>query len=179
MALFLIIPFLCFLVSFSSEIVKLLQIPKILSKCNDSSELREKMQYARKELEDARNKEYSGEYARTIKIMRAERKLTDVKNDISQNIRSAQMSGTRVELIGGYALKGVLMVALIIISSWYRYEAVVKYNSKFNLSPLESILSFPTSVPFSISVPMWVFICKISCGHIASLVKSNIISTRK
>lgn len=151
-----------------------LNISKVLAPKNVdvSPVLQEELRQARAELQRVKSSgPGSGEYAFFIKTMRAEQKIKDLEEKYHGERKLGQLKSASTELVVNYVVKAVLYISLVTLSIRNRYNPVLIYSEQFNLEPLQGLLTFPTGIPNSISVPVWVLSCNITFRLISSLIQ--------
>jgi len=128
---------------------------------------------AREELEVVRNAEHSGEYARTIKIMRAERKVTEAEAKLKSARGVENLMRMGIDTAVFYGSKVLLSLITVIVSIRNRGTPVMIIDEGISLAPFTGLLSFPTGVANAISVPAWAFSCNLTFRLIYGLVKNR------
>lgn len=173
MQLILIITLICLLLNLAHDIIKKLRIGKwFVGKSKaENAELEQQLAAAKENLEKVKNGPSSGEYALFVKTMRAEQKIKDIEEKMVGDKNMDRLKTISIELVGGYVLKVILLLVLLGFSIWYRYTPILLYDDRFYFSPFGLLLSFPTDVPNSISVPVWVLVCNFSFGKLIAFIK--------
>ncbi|XP_016990331.1 guided entry of tail-anchored proteins factor 1 [Drosophila rhopaloa] len=142
----------------------------------NSSEIRhlqKEVESAREQVEEVRNAEHSGEYARTIKIMRAERKVTDAEAKLKSARGVENLMRMGIDTAVFYGSKVLLSLITVIVSIRNRGTPVMIIDEGISLAPFTGLLSFPTGVANAISVPAWAFSCNLTFRLIYGLVKNR------
>lgn len=131
------------------------------------------MDSAREQVEEVRNAEHSGEYARTIKIMRAERKVTEAEAKLKSARGVENLMQMGIDTAVFYGSKVLLFLITVIVSVRNRGTPVMVIDEGISLAPFTGLLSFPTGVANAISVPAWAFSCNLTFRLIYGLVKNR------
>ncbi|CAD6992570.1 tail-anchored protein insertion receptor WRB [Ceratitis capitata] len=177
MFLFITITVLCLLLTIVGDLVKLLQLSKIfrcVSGSATSDELQQQLQEAQDKVERVRQSAAATtHYTYTVKLMRAENELRTIKTKLRSEGNVQRLKGASVELVVGYLLKGIISVALFVITVRNRYAPVIIFNENISFEPLGGLLSFPTGVPNAISVPFWALSCNSAFRLILNALKAK------
>uniref|UniRef100_A0A0A1WIJ4 Tail-anchored protein insertion receptor WRB n=1 Tax=Zeugodacus cucurbitae TaxID=28588 RepID=A0A0A1WIJ4_ZEUCU len=177
MFLFVTIAILCLLLTIVGDLVKLLQLSKIfrcVSGSASSDELHQQLKEAREKVERIRQgSTETSHYTYTVKLMRAENELKTIQSKLRTEGNMQRLKGASVELVVGYLLKGIISLALFIITVRNRYAPVIVFNENISFEPLGGLLSFPTGVPNAISVPFWALSCNSAFRLILNALKGK------
>jgi hypothetical protein len=57
-----------------------------------------------------------------------------------------------------YGVKFIIGFSLFLVTILNRKQAVIVFGDKFNFTPFSSVISYPSNIENSISLPFWVFI---------------------
>ncbi|XP_068617704.1 guided entry of tail-anchored proteins factor 1 [Battus philenor] len=89
-----------------------------------------------------------------------QRKINKLESQLKEN-RSSRMSKS-LAIIGSVHIICQIVVALVIVVSviWFRREPIVAL--KGDLSPLSTVLRYPSEMPNAISTHVWVLITNLS-----------------
>ncbi|KAH8379052.1 hypothetical protein KR009_002824 [Drosophila setifemur] len=142
-------------------------------KSSDIKRLQAELITAREEVDVVREAEHSGEYVRTIKIMRAERKVQDAEAQLkfARNVDNVLKMG--IDTTAYYVSKVLLSLITVIVSVRNRGSPVMIIDEGISLAPFTGLLSFPTGVANAISVPAWAFSCNLTFRLIYGLIKNR------
>ncbi|XP_030372479.1 tail-anchored protein insertion receptor WRB [Scaptodrosophila lebanonensis] len=176
MELFIIILLLCLLTTLLPDFLRnYLKLSRFLVRGTGATEASFDLELnaAREEVENVRNAQHSGEYARTIKIMRAEQKVKDVEEKIKVARTMASIKQSGIDTIAYYASKVIMTIVLIIVSISNRGTPVMVFSETINLQPLGGLLSFPTGISNAVSVPVWSFSCNFTFRLLYGLIKNR------
>lgn len=102
------------------------------------------------------------------KYARTERKMNKIKselNTLTQTRRGAQLKVTLGLNVAFHSLEAVIFIFLIFT---FRHDPVVIFPAEW-LSPLGSLISFPTSVHGAVSVPLWIMVCRSALRQLANV----------
>ncbi|EDW73296.1 uncharacterized protein Dwil_GK17472 [Drosophila willistoni] len=173
MTLFVLIAIMSLLNTFLPDFIRnYLKVSRFWRLRNEETEiLQTELDAAREEVENVRNAEHAGEYAKTIKIMRAERKVNEIELKIKTAQQLETLKKSTIDTISYYVSKLVMTLILIIISVRNRTSPVMILDKQINLWPLEDLLSFPTGIDHAVSVPIWAFSCNFTFRIIRGLIK--------
>ncbi|KAH8319375.1 hypothetical protein KR067_005838 [Drosophila pandora] len=128
---------------------------------------------AREEAEVVRNAEHSGEYARTIKIMRAERKVQKAEANLKSARGMENLLKMGIDTTAFYVSKVLLFIITFIVSVRNRGTPVMIIDEAISLAPFTGLLSFPTGVANAISVPAWAFSCNLTFRLIYGFIEKR------
>lgn len=104
-----------------------------------------------------------------VEYVKLERKLNEIDAAIEQEKKS--QSFTFLTTIGlNYVAKFIFGFALFLVIIFNRHEAVIVFSEKFNFAPFSSIISYPSNVKNSISLPFWVFVNNYVFRQLASKI---------
>lgn len=67
-----------------------------------------------------------------------------------------------------YGIKVLLTLSLIIISITYRGMPVIVFDDRFDFTPFNGLIRFPTGVDGGVSVPFWIFVNSFVSKNFAS-----------
>lgn len=147
---------------------------KTLNKVNQGSDtLRAQLAEARAELAQYSEPERydSSEYSNFIKWFRVKKRVQNLEEELNSQQQSGQMQSVYISLLMKYIVKMILFKILLIISIYYRNTPALIFRDDVNLEPLQSLLSFPTGIKNSISIPIWVIACNAGLGVISTIRK--------
>lgn len=92
-----------------------------------------------------------------VEYVKLERQLQNIEIKIEAEKKNEFFK--QYSTIGvNYAIKFLLGLSLFIIIIFNRRQPVIVFSEKFNFAPFSGIISYPSSVENSISLPFWVFI---------------------
>lgn len=92
-----------------------------------------------------------------VEYVRLERKINDIDIAIEQEKKNQSL--TFLTSFGvNYAAKFIFGLVLFVIVFFKRNQPVIVFSEKFNFAPFSGIISYPSNVANSISLPFWVFI---------------------
>ncbi|KAH8301143.1 hypothetical protein KR018_003657 [Drosophila ironensis] len=143
--------------------------------CRNSKEmhrLQRELTAARQDVEVVRNAEHSGEYSRTIKIMRAERRVQDLEAKLRSARGVENLLKMGIDTTAFYVSKVLLSIVTVIVSVRNRGTPVMIIDEAISLAPFTGLLSFPTGVANAISVPAWAFSCNLTFRLVYGFVKN-------
>ncbi|KAH8360543.1 hypothetical protein KR200_008610 [Drosophila serrata] len=135
--------------------------------------LQKEVDLAREQVEEVRDAEHSGEYARTIKIMRAERKVSEAEAKLKSARGVEHLMRMGIDTAAFYVSKVLLSLITVIVSIRNRGTPVLVIDDSISLAPFTGLLSFPTGVANAISVPAWAFSCNLTFRLLYGLVKNR------
>ncbi|XP_036323054.1 uncharacterized protein LOC118736975 [Rhagoletis pomonella] len=177
MFLLVTIATLCLLLAIIGDLVKLLQLSRIfrcVSGSGSNDELQQQLKEARDKVDRVRQSAAAtSHYTYTVKLMRAENELKAIQSKIRSEGNMQRIKGASVELIVTYLLKGIISLALFILTLRNRYTPVLVFNESVSFEPIGVLLSFPTGIDHAISVPFWVLSCNSAFRMIISAVKGK------
>ncbi|KAH8246734.1 hypothetical protein KR038_005753 [Drosophila bunnanda] len=176
MTLFVLIALLSLLNTILPDFLrKYLKISRLWVARNSSElrQLQKEVDSAREQLEEVRNAEHSGEYARTIKIMRAERKVSEAAAKLKSARGVENFMRMGIDTAAFYISKVLLSLITVIVSIRNRGTPVLVIDESISLAPFTGLLSFPTGVANAISVPAWAFSCNLTFRLIYGFVKNR------
>ncbi|XP_041564279.1 guided entry of tail-anchored proteins factor 1 [Drosophila elegans] len=176
MTLFGLIALLSLLNTFLPDFIRnYLKVSRLWGARNSSEirQLQKEVESAREQVEEVRNAEHSGEYARTIKIMRAERKVTEAEAKLKSARGVENLMRMGIDTAVFYGSKVLLSLITVIVSIRNRGTPVMIIDEGISLAPFTGLLSFPTGVANAISVPAWAFSCNLTFRLIYGLVKNR------
>ncbi|XP_043063978.1 guided entry of tail-anchored proteins factor 1 [Drosophila ficusphila] len=176
MTLFAIIALLSLLNTILPDFIKnYLKVSRLWGARNSSEirQLQSEVDSAREQEEQVRNAEHSGEYARTIKIMRAERKVAEAEAKLKSARGVENLMRMGIDTAVFYGSKVLLSLITVIVSIRNRGTPVMIIDEAISLAPFTGLLSFPTGVANAISVPAWAFSCNLTFRLIYGLVKNR------
>ncbi|EDW17870.1 guided entry of tail-anchored proteins factor 1 [Drosophila mojavensis] len=173
MELFVLIALLCLINTILPDIIRnWVKISRFWKGPKVKPEDQAALQAAREELTQVQNAEHSGEYARKIKTMRAERKVADAESKILRASQMQKLKQSTIDTVAYYVTKVVFSLVVIIVCARHRYSAVMIFDESFSLQPLSGLLSFPTGIYNAISVPTWALSCNFTFRLLYDLVKN-------
>ncbi|KAH8239744.1 hypothetical protein KR032_007484 [Drosophila birchii] len=176
MTLFVLVALLSLLNTILPDFMrKYLKVSRLWCARNASElrELQKEVDSAREQVDEVRNAEHSGEYARTIKIMRAERKVSEAEAKLKSARGVENLMRMGIDTAAFYVSKVLLSLITVIVSIRNRGTPVLVIDESISLAPFTGLLSFPTGVANAISVPAWAFSCNLTFRLIYGLVKNR------
>ncbi|XP_034103683.1 guided entry of tail-anchored proteins factor 1 [Drosophila albomicans] len=173
MQLFILIGLMCLINTILPDFIRnYLKISRFWkSTTNAAAQMQQELDAAREELDNVHSAQHSGEYARKIKTMRAERKVADVEAKIQMSKKMEVLKQSSIDTVAYYASKVLFSFIVVIVCARNRNSAVMIFDDSFNLAPLGGLLSFPTGIYNAISVPAWAFSCNFTFSLLYGLVK--------
>lgn len=92
-----------------------------------------------------------------VEYVKLERKLNDI--DVKIEVQKKNESFKQFTNVGvNYLIKFLLGFSLFLIIIFNRSQPVIVFSEKFNFAPFSKIISYPSNIDNSISLPFWVFI---------------------
>lgn len=92
-----------------------------------------------------------------VEYVKLERKLNDI--EVKIEVEKKNESFKQFANVGvNYVAKFILGFSLFIIIIFNRNQPVIVFSERFNFAPFAKIISYPSSIENSISLPFWVFI---------------------
>lgn len=92
-----------------------------------------------------------------VEYVKLERRLNDIEVKIELEKKNESMK--QFANVGvNYAAKILLGFSLFIVIIFNRSQPVIVFSDKFNFAPFSKIISYPSSIENSISLPFWVFV---------------------
>ncbi|XP_017026377.1 guided entry of tail-anchored proteins factor 1 [Drosophila kikkawai] len=176
MTLFVLIALLSLLNTILPDFIrKYLKVSRLWGARNSSElrQLQKEVDSAREQADEVRNAEHSGEYARTIKIMRAERKVSEAEAKLKSARGVENLMRMGIDTAAFYGSKVLLSLVTVIVSVRNRGTPVLVIDESISLAPFTGLLSFPTGVANAISVPAWAFSCNLTFRLLYGLVKNR------
>lgn len=104
-------------------------------------------------------------YTDYVKI---ERNIQNLQMKIQESNNSDVVKNFLIKYGINYGTQAVLSLILVVITLCYRKHAVIVFSDKYNFSPFSKIISFPSIIPNSVSVPFWIFCNNYAFRHIGS-----------
>ena len=106
-----------------------------------------------------------------MEYVKMERKLNEIDAAIEQEKKTQSFTFTFLTTIGlNYVAKFIFGFTLFIVIIFNRHEAVIVFSEKFNFAPFSKIVSYPSNVQNSISVPFWIFVNNYVFRQLASKI---------
>lgn len=106
-------------------------------------------------------------YTEYVKI---ERKVNKLEKDIQDSNESDVVKTFLTKYGINYGVKFVIGFALFLVTVMNRKHAVIVFSDKFNFAPFSGIISYPSNIENSISLPFWVFINNYVFRQISSKI---------
>ena len=103
--------------------------------------------------------------------VRQERKIVALEVEIQQRSEKDVLKAFLVKYGINYGYKIILSSILLVIVFMYRKHAVIVFSDQYDFAPFSGLISFPSGVQNSVSVPFWIFVNNFSFRHIASYAK--------
>lgn len=133
----------------------------------DSSEVKALKQERLKLKADLKLMPMKEQYTEYVKIERRiikiEKEILDLKeNDAVKNFINYGLN---------LGLKVILVLSLFFVTVFNRRYAVIVFSKNFDFSPFSGLISFPSNIENSVSLPFWVFVNNFVFRHLASKVK--------
>lgn len=113
----------------------------------------------------------SSEYSKFIKWFRLKKRVQNLEDELRDQQHGGQMQSVYMGVLIKYIMKLILFKMLLVISIYYRDSPALIFGNDISLQPLQSLLSFPTGIKNSISVPVWVMSCNAAFGVLSTFVK--------
>lgn len=115
-----------------------------------------------RELKDQKNKikqqlQQTAMKENYVEYVKLERKVVELDVLIEQEKKSQSFAYLTTFGVN-YIIKFLLGFTLFLVVVFNRNEAVIVFSDKFNFAPFSNIISYPSKVSNSISLPFWVFI---------------------
>lgn len=146
-----------------------------LTKVNPRSDsIREELAAARAELAKYPEPERydSNEYSKFIKWFRLKKRVQNLEEELKDlSGQNGRIHSVYMGFLIKYIVKLILMKILFVISIYYRNSAAVIFTDDISLQPLENLLSFPTGIKNSISIPAWIMSCNAAFGLFSMILK--------
>lgn len=102
--------------------------------------------------------------------VRIERKVIKIEKEI-QIMRESEVVKNMVVNYGlTHGLKVILGIVIFLVTVFNRRHAVIVFSSKFDFSPFSGLISFPSNIDNSVSLPFWVFVNNYVFRHVASKI---------
>lgn len=106
-------------------------------------------------------------YTEYVKI---ERKIIKLDKDIQEASDSDVVKNFLVKYGINYGVKFTIGLALFLVIVFNRKYAVIVFSEKFNFAPFSSVISYPSNIENSISLPFWVLTNNYVFRQIASKI---------
>lgn len=104
-------------------------------------------------------------------FVRIERKVNKIDLDIQASKDGDVVKNFLMNYGINYGVKFGIGIALFLVTVLNRKHAVIVFSEKFDFSPFSGIISYPSNIGNSISLPFWVFINNYVFRQIASKIK--------
>ncbi|XP_030572365.1 tail-anchored protein insertion receptor WRB [Drosophila novamexicana] len=172
MQLFILIALMCLINTLLPDFIRnYVKLSRFWKGTTTSTLLQAELDAAREELNNVHSAQHAGEYARKIKTMRAERKVTDAEIKIRSTQQMEVLKQSTIDTVAYYVSKVLFSLVVIVVCARHRQTPVMIFDDSFSLAPLTGLLSFPTGVYNAISVPAWAFSCNFTFRLLYGLVK--------
>lgn len=97
------------------------------------------------------------------KILKLEKDIIDMKeNDVVKNFI--------VNYGLNFGLKALLALSLFLVTVFNRRYAVIVFSKEFDFTPFSGLISFPSNIENSVSLPFWAFVNNFVFRHAASKI---------
>lgn len=103
-----------------------------------------------------------------IEYVKIERKVIKIDKEILDLNESDVVKNFLTKYGVNYGVKFAIGVSLFLVTVLNRKHAVIVFSEKFDFSPFSQIISYPSNIENSISLPFWVFINNYVFRQIAS-----------
>lgn len=108
------------------------------------------------------------EYTTYVKL---ERKIVENEEQLKRIRGENQMKKTILKYGLSYGLNAVFTLALICISIYHRRTPIMTFPADYNFVPFSGLMSFPTGLSNTVSVPFWIFASSFFMRSFAGYVK--------
>lgn len=105
------------------------------------------------------------DYTDYVKI---ERKIAKMEMEIQSANESDVVKNFLIKYGINYGVKFAIGFALFLVTILNRKHAVIVFSERFNFAPFSGIISYPSNIDNSISLPFWVFVNNYVFRQIAS-----------
>lgn len=105
-----------------------------------------------------------------IEYVKIERRINKLDIDIQACNEGDVIKNFLLKYGINYGVKFAIGFALFLVTLLNRKHAVIVFSDKFNFAPFTDIISYPSNIDNSISLPTWVFIN----NYVFRLVESKI-----
>lgn len=106
-------------------------------------------------------------YTEYVKI---ERKIVKLDMDIQQSNEQDVVKAFLLKYGINYGVKFIIGFALFLVTIFNRKHAVIVFSEKFDFAPFSGIISYPSNIANSVSLPFWVFINNYVFRQVASKI---------
>lgn len=106
-------------------------------------------------------------YTEYVKI---ERKINKLDIEIKESNEGDVVKNFLLNYGISYGVKFTIGFALFLVTILNRKHAVIVFSEKFNFAPFSGIISYPSNIDNSISLPFWVFINNYVFRQISSKI---------
>lgn len=106
-----------------------------------------------------------------IEYVKIERKMIKLDKAILELNENDVVKNFLVKYGVNYGVKFIIGLALFLVTIFNRKYAVIVFSEKFNFAPFSGIISYPSNIDNSISLPFWVFVNNYVFRQIASKIK--------
>jgi CHD5-like protein len=104
-------------------------------------------------------------YTEYVKI---ERKINKIDMEILELDSSDVFKNFLIKYGVNYGVKFAIGISLFLVTVLNRKQAVIVFSEKFDFAPFSQIISYPSNIENSISLPFWVFVNNYVFRQIAS-----------
>lgn len=105
-----------------------------------------------------------------IEYVKIERKMIKLEKHI-QDLNEQDVVKTFLMKYGiNYGVKFTIGLTLFLVTVFNRRHAVIVFSEKFDFAPFSGIISYPSNIGNSISLPFWVFINNYVFRQVASKI---------
>lgn len=103
-----------------------------------------------------------------VNYIQLERQMNGKQANLDRAISESQSKRLILNYGVSYGSKVLLTLSLIIISITYRGEPVLVFDHRFDFTPFNGLIRFPTGVNGAVSVPFWIFVNSFVSKNFAS-----------
>lgn len=93
-----------------------------------------------------------------IIYVKKERKIRAAQADLAELTKRKTTNNLMLNYGISYGSQIVLAVSLMVISFMYRSVPVIVFSDKFDFTPFNALMRFPTGIRGAVSVPFWIFV---------------------
>lgn len=111
-----------------------------------------------------------------IEYVKIERQINKIDKEIQDSNESDVMKNFLTKNGINYGVKFIIGFSLFLVTVLNRKHAVIVFSEKFDFAPFTRIISYPSNIENSISLPFWVFINNYVFRQIASKINWNVNS---
>lgn len=93
-----------------------------------------------------------------IIYVKTERKVRAAQADLTELTKRKATNNLMLNYGISYGSQIVLAISLMVISFTYRSVPVIVLGDKFDFTPFNALMRFPTGIRGAVSVPFWIFV---------------------